>query len=120
VNKKYVQVDEDRATRDLARDLPFGGRILSLTREFNSCRTLEAKISRDADQLELILSLKEQQDLGNSYAGEWLTYALKRLCTHNGREMAEEILQTDSTEWWFEKKTELWVNGPANDRDLEK
>jgi hypothetical protein len=30
--------------------------------------------------------------------------------------MAQEILETDSTEWWFEKKTEWWVNGPQNNQ----
>jgi putative hydrolase of HD superfamily len=120
VNKKYVCADEERAVRDLARDLPFGDEIVSLTREFNAGRSLEARISKDADQLELILSLKEQQDLGNPYAEEWLAYAVKRLCTDPGKRMAQEILETDSTQWWFEKKTELWVNGPGNDRDPQE
>jgi hypothetical protein len=33
--------------------------------------------------------------------------------------MAQEILETDCTDWWFEKKTEWWVNGPANNHDSE-
>ena len=65
VNKKYVRVDEDKAVQDLSKDLPFGDDIISLTREFNEGNSLEARISRDADQLDLILELKEQQDLGN-------------------------------------------------------
>jgi hypothetical protein len=28
--------------------------------------------------------------------------------------MAEEILTTHSTDWWFDKKTDWWVNGPEN------
>jgi putative hydrolase of HD superfamily len=116
VNKRYVQVDEDKAVQDLAKGLPFSDGILSLTREFRSGRSLEACISRDADQLDLILSLKEQQDLGNTYAGDWLHYAVKRLQTGSAQKMAQEILETDSTEWWFEKKTEWWVNGPQNNQ----
>ena len=114
VNKKYVSVDEDRAIKDLARALPFGHEIISLTREFNAGESLEACISRDADQLDLILELKEKQDLGNKYAKEWLSYAVKRLFTESGKKMALEILRTDRTEWWFEKKTDWWVNGPEN------
>jgi putative hydrolase of HD superfamily len=114
VNKRYVQVDEEKAVEDLAQGLPVRDEIVSLTREFSSGSSLEARLSRDADQLDLILSLKEQQDLGNAYAREWLHYALKRLQTESGRKMAQEILETDSTEWWFEKKTEWWVNGPQN------
>ncbi len=114
VNKRYVRVDEDKAVQDLAKGLPIGDELLSLTREFSEGKSLEACISRDADQLDLILSLKEQQDLGNTYAQEWIRYAVKRLQTDSARKMAEEILQTDSTEWWFEKNTEWWVNGPQN------
>jgi putative hydrolase of HD superfamily len=116
VNKRYVQIDEDKAVQDLAKGLPIRDEIVSLTREFNEGKSLEACISRDADQLDLILSLKEEQDLGNAYAREWLHYAVKRLQTESARKMAQEILQTDSTEWWFEKKTEWWVNGPQNDQ----
>jgi len=57
---------------------PSGHEIISLTSEFNRGESLEARISRDADQLDLILELKEKQDLGNRYAKEWLYYAEKR------------------------------------------
>ena len=116
VNKRYVQIEEDKAVQDLSRGLPFHDEILSLTREFRSGTSSEACISRDADQLDLILSLKEQQDLGNPYAREWLHYAVKRLQTGSARKMAQEILETDSTEWWFEKETEWWVNGPQKNQ----
>lgn len=116
VNKRYVQVDEARAVEDLAKGLPIRDEIVSLTREFNEGKTLEARIARDADQLDLILSLKEQQDLGNAYAREWLHFAVKRLQTDSAQVMAKEILDTDSTEWWFEKRTEWWVNGPQNNQ----
>jgi len=112
VNKRYVQVDEEKAVNDLAEGLPFGEDIISLTHEFNRGESLEARISRDADQIDLIVGLKEQQDLGNRYARDWLKYALQRLQTENAKKMAIEILNTDSTDWWFEKKREWWVNGP--------
>ncbi len=119
VNKRYVNVDEDRAIRDLARDLPFGDEIISLIREFNRGESLEARISSDADQLDLILELKEQQDLGNKYAGEWLHFAVKRLLTESAKTMAREILDTDSTEWWFDKKAELWINASTDKKNRE-
>lgn len=119
VNKRYVTVDEEKAIKDLACGLPFGDEIVSLTKEFNDGRSLEARISRDADQLDLILELKEQLDLGNKYAREWLRYAVKRLQTENAQAIASRILDTDSTEWWFDKTTD-WVNGPANDQKAQE
>ena len=115
VNKRYVHVYEEKAIRDLAQELPFGEEIISLTREFSEGESLEARISRDADQIDLILELKEQQDLGNESAGEWLYYAEKRLLTDSAKRLAKEVMNTKFTDWWFEKKTDWWVNGPAND-----
>lgn len=120
VNKRYVRVDEDGAMRDLSRELPFEDELLSLAREFNRGKTIEACISRDADQLSLIVELKEQQDMGNKYAGEWLHYAIKRLRTGNAKDMAREILKTDCTDWWFGKKTDWWINGPTNNHNDEE
>lgn len=116
VNKQYVTVDEESAVNDLAEGLPFGDKIVDVTNEFNASESIEAKISKDADQLDLILELKEQKDLGNRYAEEWLHYAVQRIQTDSGKKMAEEILTTDSTEWWFEKKSDLWVNVPGNNK----
>ena len=120
MNKRYVRVEEEQATRDLAGNLPFADTLLSLAGEFLENHSLEACISRDADQLDLILALKEQLDLGNSYARDWLHFALQRLRTEGAKQLAQEIMQTDSAEWWFEKKTEWWVNGPENARKVEK
>ncbi len=117
VNKKYVRVDEDRAVQDLSKNLPFGNDIISLTREFNEGDSLEARISRDADQLDLILELKEQQDLGNRSAKDWLSYTLKRLQTEGAKRLAQEAMNTAYTDWWFEKKSDWWINGPGDDKN---
>ena len=75
------------------RDLPFGDEIISVTDEFNVAETIEARIARDADQLDLMMELKEQKDLGNRYAIDWLFYAEKRLLTESGKKMADEIAE---------------------------
>lgn len=112
VNKRYVIVNEDKAVRDLARKLPSGEEIVSLIHEFNSRETLEARLSQDADQLDFILELKRQQDLGNQSAAEWMRYSIKRLTTDIAKKLAHEIIKTDSSDWWFKKNEGLWVNGP--------
>jgi putative hydrolase of HD superfamily len=114
VNKRYVTSDEDRALGDQLRDLPFAQEIIALTREFNACDSLEARISKDADQLDIILELKGQLDVGNANAKEWLSYAVKRIQTDSAQKLAHEILSTHSSEWWFDKKTDWWINGPEN------
>lgn len=110
VNKKYVIADEVRATDDLTKDLPFGEEIKGLIAEFNAGDTAESRLARDADQIELILSLKEYKDLGNDYAEEWLQFALQRLRTDAGRELAAQIMETDSSHWWFAEKNDWWID----------
>ena len=111
VNKKYVTVDEEKAIRDQVKGLKFGTDIIDLSHEFNVSDTFEARLSKDADQLDLILELKEQLDLGNPHAKEWLSFAVKRLLTESGRKLAQEILVSERDSWWFDKNTDWWVNG---------
>jgi putative hydrolases of HD superfamily len=118
-NKKYVRADEMAAVRDLARGVPFGADLEALITEFNASATLEAKLANDADQLELLLVLKEELDRGNPQAQEWIPFALKRLGTPLAQRLAEVLLATHSSDWWFADRGDWWVwggrEGPARD-----
>lgn len=111
VNKKYVQVDEEKALREIARDVPFGDELSALVREFSEQQTKESRLAGDADQLEMILALKEYKDNGSPYAEEWLEFALKRLKTETAKKLASDILRTDSSMWWFSEKGDWWIWG---------
>ena len=115
VNKKYVTVDERKAVEELAATLPFGDEIRNAIDEFNEKKTKESLLARDADQLALILQLKEYGDLGNKYSREWIAFAVKRLCTDSAKKLAVEITETDSSEWWFQDKGDWWVNASNNE-----
>ena len=108
VNKRYVEVAEKEAVADLSGALPFGADVRALNEEYREGKTEEARLAHDADQLDLILELKEQSDLGNTYAPKWIEFALKRLRTDIGRELAEQALHTDSTDWWFKGHDHWW------------
>ena len=111
VNKKYVSVDETKAVKELTDELFFGEDIRLVIEEFNAKETKESLIVRDADQIALILQLKECGDLGNKYSEEWIKFALQRLTTENGKKLAERIVATDSSHWWFKEKDDWWING---------
>lgn len=108
VNKRYVKANEKQAVADIAQALPFGEDFQAIFEEYRQEKTEESRIVHDADQLDLILELKEQSDLGNRYAPKWIAFALKRLRTHTGKALADEILQTDSTDWWFAGHDHWW------------
>jgi putative hydrolases of HD superfamily len=119
VNKQYNKIDEEKAISHMTSGLPFGDEIIGLTDEFNRGESIEASIAKDADQIDLILELKQQKDLGNRYADEWIYYAKKRLVNNRAIEMVEEILKTDHTEWWFNKRIDLWVNGSQKNKNCK-
>ena len=111
VYKKYVTVDEDKAVRELTETLLFGDEIKAAIDEFNEKKTEESLIAHDADQLSLIFQLKECGDLGNKYSREWIAFAARRLFTDTAKKMADTIIETDSSGWWFKDKSDWWVNG---------
>ena len=108
VNKQYVEAQEEEAIEHLAETLPFGDDYRLLHEEYRAAETEEAKLAHDADQLDMVLELKEQNDLGNTYARRWIYFALKRLRTPIGKELAAEILDTDSAGWWFDDHDDWW------------
>jgi putative hydrolase of HD superfamily len=111
VNHKYVRVDWEKLTGDLAASLPFGPEIVALVREYEERSSPEARIANDADQLEFLLMSKEQQDLGNPRTADWIPPALARIKPVAGQRLAEEIMKTRSDEWWFgDKHDPHWVH----------
>ncbi len=111
MNKKYIQVDETKALEDATKDLPFAEEFKGYIKEYIEQTSQEARLAKDADNLELLLQLKEQKDLGNPYADEWIRFTMQRLITEEGKKLGEDILKTDSTHWWFDRSSNWWVNG---------
>jgi putative hydrolase of HD superfamily len=112
VHRQYVIEDLERVLADGAREWPHGEEIVTAIREFEEGTTPEARLVKDADQLELLLMLKQQADLGNPHVHEWITPLLARLKTAAGKRLAEEILATRWDAWWFNNKNDPhWVEG---------
>lgn len=111
VYQRYDRSDEEKLYADLAKELPFGDDIVRLIREFKECSTAEAQVANDADRLELIATLKEQQDLGIRRAADEILIVLTQLKTEGGRQLAEELVRTPSDDWWFQNKHDQhWVD----------
>jgi len=110
VHQQYAKVNENKAINDLASTVSFGKDLKQLIHEYEKRESKESLIAKDADNLEWILSLKEQVDIGNRRAETWLPSAVKRLKTKSAQKIAQEILTTKSDEWWFgDKESDWWV-----------
>jgi len=111
VHQKYNERKEDKAIKDLAATVPFGKDIEEIIDEYEKRESKESKFAKDADNLEFLLSLKEQVDIGNTRAKTWIPSLLKRFLTKEGQELADQVVKTDSDHWWFgNKEDKWWVN----------
>ncbi|MFZ5425605.1 MAG: HD domain-containing protein [Thermodesulfobacteriota bacterium] len=108
VNKLYNTQDSRRALADGLKGTGMSEGVLALHDELEDAGSLEARLAQDADQLDLMVNLKERMDLGNAYAKKWLDCALERLRTPQGRELAQAIMTTDHTDWWFLGPDACW------------
>jgi putative hydrolase of HD superfamily len=111
VNQKYVTADEAKAADDMTRGLPFGEELRELMAEYRDETSPEAILVHDADQLEMLLELKEELDSGCQTADDWTPFVLRRLRTDAAKDLAEKILAGDSASWWFDRDSEWWVRG---------
>lgn len=111
VHQKYNKKDEELAIKDLISELPFGDKIDKILHEYETRESYESKLAKDADNLEFILSLKEQIDIGNERAESWIESAVKRLKTKEAQDLVKTIIKTDSDRWWYgDKKDSWWVD----------
>lgn len=111
VNQKYVTADEARAGDDMSAGLPFADELRGLLEEYRAEDTPESLVAHDADQLEMLLELKEHLDRGIQGASDWIPFLLRRLRTENARDLAQRILDGDSASWWFDRDSQWWVRG---------
>ena len=108
VHQKYVYADEEKAVKDLVKNVPFGKAIWQILDEYRARNSYESLLAKDADQLEWILSLKEEWDIGNNRAKTWIPSAVKRLKTPEAKSLAKLAIKTNSDNWWFANKNDSW------------
>lgn len=117
VNHRYDACDALKAIRDISRGALFSGLLEDLWREFENRETMESRLANDADQLDMICSLRRELANGNQFAGEWLKSAVKRLLTAEGKQLCAAIMATDPASWWYEQvDPEWWVNHKKKNR----
>lgn len=100
--RNYTHKDEDKAVKDIASTTPELNGLIEFNNEFNSGISLEAKIAQDADVLELIFTLKEELDKGNTQAEIWINGAVNRLTLDESKHIAKDALNMKSYDWWLE------------------
>ncbi len=103
VQKVYVEADEKKAAHDL-----FTGTILEnlktdILHEYEARESIEAKIVKDADNLDIDLELKELEERGHLLPAKKMAFRKKireeKLYTNTARKMWDEIVESDPASW---------------------
>jgi putative hydrolase of HD superfamily len=100
VHKKYIEADATKALADTLEGLAFGQNLAEIFDEFRNGLSTEAKLAQDADQLALLLELKDLVDIGYQSPASWILNVTSRLKTATGKKLATSIMDTRRDEWW--------------------
>ena len=100
VQKQYTQADERLAVAEICRELPFGERIEHVLAEYAAGESIEARLVHDADQLALLIELKQMIDVGYETPRRWIEPVCARLRTGIGRRFSRLILKSHKDHWW--------------------
>jgi putative hydrolase of HD superfamily len=103
LSRQYVTRDEAAAVRDMFDETSVGKEFIALLEEYEKRECLEAKIVKDADNLDVDMELCEQAMQGNALRKTWQfnrrLVADTKLYTKTARHMWDEIQSTDPDHW---------------------
>ena len=116
VHQRYGRLAENNAFSDIAKSVPFGKEMHELYGEEQAKETLEARIVKDADQLEWLATLREEGVKGNLKAKKWADIAYKRLKTSEGKKLGRILLKIHPDDWWFESSDTWFVDRKQKDQ----
>ena len=106
INSAYVSPREDRAFKQTVGKVSLRDELVSIWNEYRDMQSVEAKIIVDADKIEPIMELQEQEALGMKIATDWklknIERKVGRLNTNYANELLLAILQTNPNSWHLE------------------
>jgi 5'-deoxynucleotidase YfbR-like HD superfamily hydrolase len=112
IASKYIdsRKAEKMAFTDQAQLLPQEARdkIIKYFEEVEERTTKEGIVAKDADWLETAFQAKEQYDLGNTLAMEWIDNVGFALETDSAKELFQIMKETRFTDWWTGLKKVLY------------
>lgn len=118
LSRQYVEQEEELAVKDMLDDTNFENDFIDLWKEFDKRSCIEAKIVKDADNLDIDLELQEQKDSNESV----VQYKIRkrrqqlypRLFTESAKKLWKEIYETNPHSWHMKTRNRFnsgdWKN----------
>lgn len=98
--QRYARVDDAAVLADQTHDLDTAEEIRELYEEYRAGQTIEARVVKDADQLELLLGLRERGQVDDPEVAAWIERAQERLKTPEAQALARQI-ERGEPRWWL-------------------
>lgn len=114
VQKVYVEADEKRAAHDLFAGTIFRTIFEDVLEEYEERACIEAKIVKDADNLDVDIELKEMEERGSQLPRKWRATRRivrdKKLYTKSAKRLWDDIQKSDVSSWHL--KANKWYKVP--------
>jgi putative hydrolase of HD superfamily len=102
IGKNYTTRDEQKGIRDILKNTSLEKDMLIAWEEYEEKKSIEAKIVKDADTLDVDMELREQVAMGREHLKVWgpVRKVFKdKLFTESAKKLWGEILASDPTKW---------------------
>ena len=117
VHKVYSQTDDLRAAHDLFAGTSFID-LEAIHTRYKKRDSIEAKIVKDADNLDVDLELKEFEEQGHKLPGKWAKMRKfvrdKKLYTKTAKKLWDELQKSNVAQWHM--KANKWKKIPSAGR----
>jgi len=102
MQKVYVEIKEELAVSDMYAKTQFSD-IPALLKKYEDRDCIEAKIVRDADNIDVDLEIKEYENMGHKLPAKWKSTSRKivqkSLYTKSAKVLLEKLLKSDPDSW---------------------
>lgn len=115
VNHRYNKTNAKQALKDALKGTGLSDYIEQLFDEFCEKKSIESRLAKDADQIDLLCNLRVELGNGNQSARKWIENTVQRLGTPEGKKLAQAVLRADPNHWWQNDiEASWWINHGEN------
>jgi putative hydrolase of HD superfamily len=113
LSRQYVDRNEELGLKDILEETSLGEEMLALMQEYEERQTIEAKIVKDADNLDCDFELHEQAARGMDFPKHYYQQKIRKtvftdkLYTPTARAMWQEMQYSDPHNWHFSSRNRL-------------
>ena len=108
VSRVYTKRDEEAAIRDTLQGTALSGEFFNLWEEYEKRESIEAKIVKDADNLDVDFELQEQAARGVKLRDNWnrKEFIYHQLYTETAKKIFEMIYTSNPDDWHTKAKNQ--------------